>query len=543
MRLTNSNLTNPITLDSLFGSIVDKKIAIGVHEHLYFAEVALTVDEKQCIDLVLFNAKTKRFKNVTVLGDASRAKISKPENPMAYIGFVAVLLQYFLSLNGSEALSIETTKCIELAKRKTCLDANNTLFLVQEFLKFITAEQIPLTLPVINLGVSTLNSQKLKPSKVFYGKFQVFSTNDKRENTNDILFSKDELLTKFKISNRSFSEEEQKMFFRIPDWYVPSKNVISIASKIKKSWNRPKHLHKVNVLMEGPAGTGKTMDAKVLSRLLGIPYTKVTCFADMDSSDVIGSILPVADEEKEKKKFPEEDEILLDPVSCYEDLTGIINENISAEEVLDELHSQIKKYYSSDEEKNTPEYRYYASEIVRAFENGYLCEIQEPTCVADAAVLLILNSALETDGVINLPQRTVKRHPEFICVMTTNRSYNGCRPLNQALRDRFNITKSVPLPDRSEIVQRLQKSTGCENDTLLNNTATLLNDLNVFLEDSGINASVSLRSAVDFVADVEDGFEISESLREDILYKITTDPMELLDIENFIETSTNISLD
>ena len=37
--------------------------------------------------------------------------------------------------------------------------------------------------------------------------------------------------------------------------------------------------------------------AKALSHNLGLPYTKITCFSDMDKSDVLGSILPVADNE------------------------------------------------------------------------------------------------------------------------------------------------------------------------------------------------------------------------------------------------------
>ncbi|WP_238501008.1 hypothetical protein [Brevibacillus agri] len=44
------------------------------------------------------------------------------------------------------------------------------------------------------------------------------------------------------------------------------------------------------------------------------------------------------------------------------------------------------------------EYRFYPSEIVRAYQKGYLLEIQEPNVIRDAAVLMTLNSALELDG-------------------------------------------------------------------------------------------------------------------------------------------------
>ena len=51
------------------------------------------------------------------------------------------------------------------------------------------------------------------------------------------------------------------------------------------------------ILLEGDAGSGKTEIAKALSADFNLPYTKVTCFADMDKSDVLGSILPVLSEE------------------------------------------------------------------------------------------------------------------------------------------------------------------------------------------------------------------------------------------------------
>lgn len=76
--------------------------------------------------------------------------------------------------------------------------------------------------------------------------------------------------------------------------------------------------------------------AKALSADFGLPYTKVTCFADIDKSDVLGSILPVLPEDENKT-------------------VGVT-------------------------------YKYYPSEIVRAYENGWLLEIQEPTVIRDAAV-------------------------------------------------------------------------------------------------------------------------------------------------------------
>ncbi|MFP3416005.1 ATPase, partial [Bacillus sp. SIMBA_074] len=90
---------------------------------------------------------------------------------------------------------------------------------------------------------------------------------------------------------------------------------------------------------------------------------------------------------------------------------------------------------------------------VRAYKNGYLLEIQEPNVIRDAAVLMALNSALEPDGGINLPTEIVRRHPDFIAVITANRSYAGSRPLNEALRDRIQHAEKMDLPTKDIMME------------------------------------------------------------------------------------------
>ena len=165
--------------------------------------------------------------------------------------------------------------------------------------------------------------------------------------------------------SRQLTEEEQKLVWIKPVTHIESQAEHRICEEVKRNWMRGE-MKIANILLEGDAGSGKTQLAKALSADFGLPYTKVTCFADMDKSDILGSILPVLPDEKI-------------------DSTGV-------------------------------EYKYYPSEIIRAYENGWLLEIQEPTVIRDAAVLMALNSALEPDGSINLPTRIVHRHPDFIAV-------------------------------------------------------------------------------------------------------------------------------
>ena len=169
---------------------------------------------------------------------------------------------------------------------------------------------------------------------------------------------------------RQLTEDEKSLVWQKPASHVESEAERRVCEAVKRNWNRGE-MKISTILLEGDAGSGKTQLAKALSAEFGLPYTKVTCFADMDKSDVLGASLPVLPEEGGRGG-------------------GV-------------------------------EYQYYPSEIVRAYENGWLLEIQEPTVIRDAAVLMALNSALEPEGSVNLPDRVVRRHPDFIAVITTNR--------------------------------------------------------------------------------------------------------------------------
>ena len=89
---------------------------------------------------------------------------------------------------------------------------------------------------------------------------------------------------------RQLTEEERSLVWRKPASHVESAAERRICEAVKRNWNRGE------ILLEGDAGSGKTQLAKALSANFGLPYTKVTCFADMDKSDVLGAILPVLPE-------------------------------------------------------------------------------------------------------------------------------------------------------------------------------------------------------------------------------------------------------
>ena len=282
---------------------------------------------------------------------------------------------------------------------------------------------------------------------------------------------------------RELSEEEKSLVWQKPPSHIESEAEKRIYQEVVRNWNRGE-MKISTILLEGDAGSGKTQLAKALSADFNLPYTKVTCFADMDKSDVLGSILPVLSEK--------------------------------------------------DDKSDTVEYRYYPSEIVRAYENGWLLEIQEPTVIRDAAVLMALNSALEPDGSLNLPTRIVHRHPDFIAVITTNRGYNGFRPLNEALRDRVQHAEKLDLPPKEVMMERVKAKTSYESEPVLSLLAETIMVLDETARANAIKGVAGMRSYIFWVDAVQSGASVQNTLYHKVLYKITTDPQELAILEQVL---------
>ena len=285
---------------------------------------------------------------------------------------------------------------------------------------------------------------------------------------------------------RQLTEDEQSLVWQKPASHVESEAERRICEAVKRNWNRGE-MKISTILLEGDAGSGKTQLAKALSADFGLPYTKVTCFADMDKSDVLGAILPVLSEK--------------------------------------------------DNQAGSVEYQYYPSEIVRAYENGWLLEIQEPTVIRDAAVLMALNSALEPDGSINLPTRIVHRHPDFIAVITTNRSYNGCRPLNEALRDRVQHSEKMDLPPIKMMMERAAEKTAFRDTDVLRICAETIVLLDQTAKANAIKGVAGMRSYFFWIDAISQGTSAAESLYHKVIYKMTTDTDEIAILEQALTKS------
>ncbi|TMV52301.1 ATPase [Paenibacillus mesophilus] len=338
--------------------------------------------------------------------------------------------------------------------------------------------------------------------------------------------------------SRQLTEAEQALIWKKPQSHKASEEELRICKEIKRNWNRGE-MKIANILLEGDAGSGKTQLAKALSAHFGLPYTKVTCFADMDKSDIIGAILPVISSERMEKMEPAE-QIALKALyesdgfqSASEVLMNVLG--VTREKAAQKM-KQLLKLAAENSEGETVEYRFYPSEIVRAYEKGYILEIQEPTVIRDAAVLMALNSALEPDGGINLPTEIVRRHPDFIAVITTNRSYAGTRPLNEALRDRVQHTEKMDLPTKSVMIERAMAKTGYTDRNVMDVLAEIIIVLDQTARAHAIKGVAGMRSFFYWTDAVAGGASAKQSLYHKVIYKITTDSEEIKLLEEALHS-------
>lgn len=147
---------------------------------------------------------------------------------------------------------------------------------------------------------------------------------------------------------------------------------------------------RMNVMLVGPAGAGKTHAAEMVAKVLGLEFEAVSCSAGMSEAHLTGRVRPK--------------------------LTG------------DDL--------------------FQTTGFLEMYENGGIMLLDELDA-ADPNLLLVINTAL-ANRYCNVPNRDsnrkARRHPNFVCIATANtygrgatRMYSGRNQIDEATLDRFRI--------------------------------------------------------------------------------------------------------
>src|SRR6266536_4930731 len=164
---------------------------------------------------------------------------------------------------------------------------------------------------------------------------------------------------------------------------------------------------RMEILMVGPAGCGKSHLAEQIAKALGLRFGTLSCSAGMSEGQITGRLIPSGEAGR---------------------------------------------------------FEYQRSQLVEFYEEGGVFLLDEIDA-ADANVLLVINQAL-ANGHLPVPNRLAnpqaKRHPDFVLIAAANtfgnganRMYVGRNQLDESTLDRFRIGQVVldydPEPERSNL--------------------------------------------------------------------------------------------
>jgi len=385
---------------------------------------------------------------------------------------------------------------------------------------------------VLPIRSAQLDAGTFKPTTVSAGEFIIFASGGGPAPVTrpvSVVEHKD-FLGQYSLNpSRTLTPLEQSMVPVIPDWHILTKEVVDICKHIQHSTGTASPMR--NFLLRGPAGTGKTHDARAIAAGLGLPYVKYTCSADSDIFDFIGQVYPefgtstgdpATDTELKKLEqmggisygnvkalldLPDAMDMDFDPESAYLSMTGAAKPGATVHDCMDAafhlVTDKVQKLSAAKSASSSdgPRYNYFETDFILGLKNGYLVELQEPANITQPSVLTGLNDLLEQSGTILLPdKRRIKRHPDAVVIITTNVTYEGCRPLNQSVLDRMNLIKDIPLPAPEIMAQRAMSVTGCEDEHLVTQMVQVISDMADYCQNHAVSdGNVGMRGLIDWI--------------------------------------------
>ena len=340
---------------------------------------------------------------------------------------------------------------------------------------------IPTTGNVTNLSQMAIDNGNYAPTGTLYGEFTIIKGGNGAK-TPQRVYKHEDFVAQYGLSARTLTARERAMVPKLPDWYIIPREVVRVCEHAKHTTATSQPMR--NFLFRGEAGTGKTMGAQAIAAGLNLPYTLMTCSANTEITDLVGQFIPDSKAECSDSclgegELPKVSDIIMHPPSVYMVLTGEYDDDKTEEDVLQKLvEVAVGRLAAKEESQSGQRIRYVDTPLIEAMRYGYVCELQEPSCIANPGVLVGLNSLLDNCQEITLPTgERVKRHPDTVIVVTTNSDYAGCRDMNQSIISRMDLIYDISSPDLATMVKRVMNVTGCTDEQETTKMAQVVQDI------------------------------------------------------------------
>jgi len=444
--INKSGLTklNPAFLFAL-ELFIEQKGAIGVQEAGGLCNYLLTEIVDESINKLIatsYSPSTGVIASTVRAPRGKRLEAALPVNGEASDGteiwyILLASLKYYMYLGDTynESVKIvidealDTIRVIEEnANKGNMYESPDAIYRLQDIIySSITNGIIPFAAITSAAPKTITNVETYTPTTKINGKFKIFLQTETKKGLKKVKDYGDE----FKLKGIEYTEEEKALIPDVPEYLVTDRALEIVRS----SKYTP---HRV-FMMVGPAGDGKTTDTTVVAALLGIPRYVITLSDGTDETDILVKILPNNNTSNKDVKLSEvigniAEDFCMSPQMALLEYTGQKAEN--EEDCLKQLMMYcIEK--AENESASKKDFIMVPSEIIKASKKPALCEIQEAALVQRAGVLPRLNSFIDDEARITLPDGSVQeRNPESLFIFTTNIDYEGCRDINQSVKSR-----------------------------------------------------------------------------------------------------------
>lgn len=372
-------------------------------------------------------------------------------------------------------------------------------------------------------------------TNILYGDFEVANTSHIKGSRTSNISHKD-FVGKYRLDeSRVLSVMEEATVPALPEWYIIPPEIKQICEHAKLTTGSTQPMR--NFLLRGPAGTGKTEGARAIASALHLPYRFLTCSANTEVLDLLGQILPKL--RKAPKKvipYPTLTDIRMDPASAYYVMTQQYDETVTEEMVYQTLLQTVEENVQIQHasESQHKEFEYVDTPLVEAIRNGYVLELQEPSVIANPAVLVGLNGLLDQCKAITLPTgEIVKRHPDTVIVVTTNVDYAGCRGMNQSVISRMNLVIDLEEPDEATLIKRVKGITGCKDTSAIKTMARIVKEVNEYCREASIrDGCCGFRELTSWVQSYMICGDIAEAAKFTILSSASSDSQSRSEIQS-----------
>lgn len=366
------------------------------------------------------------------------------------------------------------------------------------------------------------------PTSISFGKFEFLGA--RRENV-ETSIPLDDFIGKYQIDAvRQFTAEEKANMEanKLEDYYIVMPDDVEICNDIINTSKLNKPFRTFTLV--GPPGTGKSKKAQAISNALVLPHVIFTCNPSTEIFDLIGQMMPPSMDDMERDawdlaarlnelgginfenvakvyELPTVEDIMMCPDDVYEEITGssktifgkapTVNDAVKAwtEHIADKFNDVIRKMTVAM--KTGSGFRYTETDFIKAVENGWSVEIQEPNVILNEGVMVGLNSILN-EGIITLQNgKVIRRHKDNVIFFTTNHNLNGLRDMNQSFIDRSDEIFYIERPSVPVVADRVMSISGNSDRKMVIEMAKLGETIQKAMDKEGIDDGIcGMRSLI-----------------------------------------------